>query len=72
MMDDERMNQGAAESIDEAVSSFLSALVAKEIKLAVADVLRLLDLRKQLLCDELGEVTVRWVASNLDPLAINP
>jgi len=71
-MDDEETYKGAVKLIDGAVMGFLEALATKEVKLAVADLLRLLDLRKQLLCDELREVRVQWVESNPAPLAINP
>jgi hypothetical protein len=70
-MDDQGTNQVAAALIDVAVSGFLNSLAEKEVKLTVVDVLRLLDLRKQLAQNELREVRVRWVESNPAPFAIN-
>jgi hypothetical protein len=64
----EGTNQSAVMLIDVAVAGFLKALADKEVKLAVPDVLRLLELRKQMAYDELREVRVRWVESNPAPL----
>jgi hypothetical protein len=70
-MDGERRLEGTGELIDGAVKGFLTALTANEVKLTVADVLRLLDLRKQLAHEELREVRVKWVESNPAPFVIN-
>lgn len=70
-MDGQGKNEGVAELIDAVVNEFFNTLAKKEGKLSVADVQRLLDLRKQLAQDELREVRVKWVASNPAPFAIN-
>ena len=70
-MDDQGAPSGAVAKIDAAVAGYLEALQTKEVKLNVGDVLRLLDLRKQLASNEIREVRVRWVESNPDPFAIN-
>jgi hypothetical protein len=63
-------SEGAVGLIDAAVNSFLDALRDKKVKLGVADVLRLLDLRKQIAHDRVREVKVRWVESKPAPRAI--
>lgn len=73
-MDDLAKGKSALEQIDRAVNTFLAALSiqedTEEIRLAVADMTRLLDLRQQLSKDEIREVRVRWVESNPAPFAI--
>lgn len=70
-MDEQEKSHGDVAQIDGAISRFLDALAQNEVKLAVADVLRLLDLRKELGINEVREVRVRWVESNPAPFAIN-
>jgi hypothetical protein len=70
-MDEQATPDGAVALIDQAVTRFLQALGGAEVKLAVADALRLLDLRKQLAFDEIREVRARWVESNPAPFVIN-
>lgn len=74
-MDQQEAGITAAGQIDRAVSCFLSALSAREdvpeIKLAVADLLRLLDLRRQLSYNEIREVKARWVESDPDSFVSN-
>jgi hypothetical protein len=54
---------GNAAQIDNAVMKFLTTLAANEVKLSVSDVMRLLDLRKELAHNEIREVRVKWVES---------
>src|SRR5579859_5027986 len=68
-MDDPETYGNAVTLIDQAVNAFLNALADKQVKLAVADVLRLLDLRKQLAHDEIREVRATWVDSDPAPFA---
>jgi len=70
-MDDQRTPKDAVTKIDAVVAGYLDSLEAKEVKLSVVDVLRLLDLRKQLAGNEIREVRVTWVESNPDPFATN-
>jgi hypothetical protein len=52
-----------AAQIDNAVMKFLTTLAKNDVKLSVADVMRLLDLRKELAHNEIREVRVKWVES---------
>jgi hypothetical protein len=70
-MDDYGAPESAVTFIDDAIQKFLTTLGTQDFKLTVADVLRLLELRKQFAHDELREVRVRWVDSNPAPFAIN-
>jgi hypothetical protein len=56
-----------AAQIDNAVMKFLTTLATREVKLSVSDVMRLLDLRKELAHDEIREVRVKWVESKQAP-----
>ena len=73
-MDEQKTNVSVTKLIDQAINKFLGALAGKEIpevKLVVADVLRLIDLRKQLATEEIREVRIRWVESEPAPFVIN-
>jgi hypothetical protein len=50
-----------AELVDKAIRSFESALDGAGGKCSVSDLVRLLQLRKELAGDTPGNVTVRWV-----------
>jgi hypothetical protein len=63
--------QESIDRIDDTISKFFESLEASEKKLSVADVIRLLELRKQLASDEIREVQVTWVESNMDPSAFS-
>ena len=52
-----------AAQIDNAVMNFLTTLATKEVRLSVSDVMRLLELRKELAHNEIREVKVQWVES---------
>lgn len=71
-MDGEEAHQSAVALIDRVLDNFLVDLEKKEIRLTVADVLRLIDLRRQLAHNELSEVRVTWVESNAAPSVTNP
>ena len=66
-MDDNGKQSDAVSTIDHAVNRFLADLESEAVKLSVADVQRLLELRKQLAQDEVREVRVRWVESSPAP-----
>jgi len=68
---DQETNRSAVQHIDAAVLTFITGLGNKETKLSVSDVMRLIDLRKEVAHDELREVRVTWVESNPGPFAIN-
>jgi 2-polyprenyl-6-methoxyphenol hydroxylase-like FAD-dependent oxidoreductase len=70
-VDDQETSKNAGSLIDDAVHNFLTALAAQGVKLSVADVMRLLDLWKELARNEIREVRVRWVDSNPAPFVIN-
>lgn len=50
-----------AELVDKAIRSFESALDGAGAKCSVGDLVRLLQLRKELAGDTPGNVTIRWV-----------
>jgi hypothetical protein len=54
--DDETMK-----AVDEAVQTMLSKLQDKELKLSVSDLVRLLQLQKELKADQPRDITVKWV-----------
>jgi len=60
-------DDGGAERIDKAIMNFLEALKQNEVKLSVADVMRLVELRKELAHNEVREVKVQWVEYNPAP-----
>jgi hypothetical protein len=64
-MEQEGIYQGAIEKIDSAVHKFLDSLATT--KLNTADILRLLELRKELVLDATREVIVKWVESDRVP-----
>jgi hypothetical protein len=70
-MDDQVTEKSVVSLIDQAIARFLAGLDKNEVKLAVADAQRLLDLRKQLAQDEIREVKVTWVESNWAPSVSN-
>jgi len=70
-MNEQEMRESAVESIDGAIKTFLAGLKTKDGKLGVTDVLRLLDLRKELAKDEVREVKVTWVESESDLFLTN-
>ncbi len=63
--------QARVANIDMAIEHFIDELSGDKVKLSVSDVIRLLDLRKELAHHELREVRVQWVESNPDPSAIS-
>ena len=70
-MDEQGTDKSAVEQIDQAVQGFLAKLGSEETRLSVGDVMRLMELRKELARDQVREVKVTWVESNPDPFAIN-
>jgi hypothetical protein len=70
-MTEQEMIEGTTEMIDRAIESFLGGLSKQEVKLSVGDIVKLLDLRKELARNEVREVRVQWVESNPAPSVIN-
>jgi hypothetical protein len=70
-MDGQGTLDGAADKIDIAIAGYLDSIENNEIKLNAGDVLRLLDLKKHVVTEQLREVIVRWVESDPDLSAIN-
>ena len=60
-MDERDADNSLAGIIDERIKSFIVELKDKKTKLTLADIARLLELRKQLASEELREVKVTWV-----------
>jgi hypothetical protein len=54
-------DDGTIKAVDEAVQTMLSKLQDKELKLSVSDLVRLLQLQKELKAGQLRNITVKWV-----------
>jgi hypothetical protein len=70
-MDEKETKKDPTSAIDEAVNGFINGLEKNGAKLSVTDVIRLLELRKQLAQDDVREVRVTWADSDPDPVVIN-
>jgi hypothetical protein len=68
-MDDHDIPRVDTKIIDEALGCFFGSLAKGEVKMIVADALRLLELRKQLAQEEIREVKVKWVEPEAAPFA---
>lgn len=63
--------KSSLETIDTAIENFFKTLKGDDKKLSVADVIRLLELRKQLASEQIREVKVTWVEASEIPSASN-
>lgn len=70
-MDEQDADSGLAGIIDKRIEGFIRNLKTEDTKLTISDIVRLLELRKEIASEELREVKVTWVEYKPAPPAIS-